>query len=162
MIMSTAGLTFPSTSSDVQYGMINAYISFFCCCWHVYTGIGSITTLTALALWRCTLVVYCPAKRSSAFSSNSNGQLDGRQAVLLLCLIWAYALAVTCPPLLGWGRYDREAAHIRSAAPRFSFSHKSLFYKEHDNFMMMQYRLVSNRKTITDWRDTNTIGYISL
>ncbi|KAI9556926.1 pteropsin9 [Daphnia sinensis] len=74
-------------------------------------GIGSITTLTALAVWRCQLVVCCPAKRKSTFT-NHNGRLECRYGALLLILIWIYALAVTCPPLLGWGRYDREAAHI--------------------------------------------------
>uniref|UniRef100_A0A0N8CBL7 Gpcr rhodopsin family n=1 Tax=Daphnia magna TaxID=35525 RepID=A0A0N8CBL7_9CRUS len=78
-------------------------------------GIGSITTLTALALWRCQLVVYCPAKRGSAFANNNNsngGRLGHCRAVLLLAIIWMYSLAVTCPPLFGWGRYDREASHI--------------------------------------------------
>ncbi|XP_045029547.1 melanopsin isoform X1 [Daphnia magna] len=76
-------------------------------------GIGSITTLTALALWRCQLVVYCPAKRSNAFANNNNGgRLGHCRAVFLLASIWTYSLAVTCPPLFGWGRYDREAAHI--------------------------------------------------
>ncbi|XP_046451533.1 opsin-3-like [Daphnia pulex] len=82
-------------------------------------GIGSITTLTALALWRCQLVVYCPAKRSGAFANHHSGgggggsaKLGRVQAAVLLTLIWAYSLAVTCPPLFGWGRYDREAAHI--------------------------------------------------
>ncbi|XP_057373522.1 uncharacterized protein LOC130694455 [Daphnia carinata] len=74
-------------------------------------GIGSITTLTALAVWRCQLVVCCPAKRKSTFT-NHNGRLECRYGALLLTLIWIYAVAVTCPPLLGWGRYDREAAHI--------------------------------------------------
>ncbi|KZS13230.1 Pteropsin8 [Daphnia magna] len=78
-------------------------------------GIGSITTLTALALWRCQLVVYCPAKRGSAFANNNSngGRLGHCRAVLLLAIIWTYSLAVTCPPLFGWGRYDREASHIR-------------------------------------------------
>ncbi|KAK4009067.1 hypothetical protein OUZ56_014207 [Daphnia magna] len=78
------------------------------------TGIGSITTLTALALWRCQLVVYCPAKRGSAFANNNSngGRLGHCRAVLLLAIIWTYSLAVTCPPLFGWGRYDREASHI--------------------------------------------------
>ncbi|KAI9554586.1 pteropsin8 [Daphnia sinensis] len=77
-------------------------------------GIGSITTLTALALWRCQLVVYCPAKRGSAFANNNNngGRLGYCRAALLLAIIWTYSLAVTCPPLFGWGRYDREASHI--------------------------------------------------
>ncbi|XP_057376042.1 rhodopsin-like [Daphnia carinata] len=74
-------------------------------------GIGSITTLTILALWRCQLVVYCPAKRTSAVANNG-GRLRPCRAVLLLTIIWTYSLAVTCPPLFGWGRYDREAAHI--------------------------------------------------
>ncbi|EFX89511.1 pteropsin9 [Daphnia pulex] len=74
-------------------------------------GIGSITTLTALAIWRCQLVVCCPAKRKSAFTNHS-GRLGCRQGVILLVIIWIYALAITCPPLFGWGRYDREAAHI--------------------------------------------------
>jgi c-opsin len=82
-------------------------------------GIGSITTLTALALWRCQLVVYCPANRSGAFANHHSGggggsaKLGRIQAAVLLTLIWSYSLAVTCPPLFGWGRYDREAAHIR-------------------------------------------------
>ncbi|XP_046649276.1 rhodopsin, deep-sea form-like [Daphnia pulicaria] len=78
------------------------------------TGIGSITTLTALALWRCQLVVYCPANRNGAFSGvgGGSGKLGRVQAAVLLTLIWSYSLAVTCPPLFGWGRFDREAAHI--------------------------------------------------
>jgi len=39
--------------------------------------------------------------------------VGSRQAALLSLLIWSYAGAVTAPPLLGWGRYDLEAAHIR-------------------------------------------------
>jgi c-opsin len=86
-------------------------------CW-TCIGIGSITTLTALALWRCQLVVYCPANRSGAFANHHSGgggsaKLGRVQAAVLLTLIWSYALAVTCPPLFGWGRYDREAADIR-------------------------------------------------
>ncbi|KAI9554587.1 pteropsin7 [Daphnia sinensis] len=73
-------------------------------------GIGSITTLTVLALWRCQLVVFCPSKRSGAFASNIGG--GHCRAVFLLAIVWAYTLAVTCPPLFGWGRYDREASHI--------------------------------------------------
>jgi c-opsin len=80
-----------------------------------HVGIGSITTLTALALWRCQLVVYCPANRNGAFSGvgGGSGKLGRVQAAVLLTLIWSYSLAVTCPPLFGWGRFDREAAHIR-------------------------------------------------
>ncbi|XP_045028383.1 rhodopsin [Daphnia magna] len=77
-------------------------------------GIGSITTLSALAIFRCKLVVQKhlhPPNRVSAFT-NRSVRLGQRQAALLLTSIWTYALAVTCPPLLGWGHYGREAAHI--------------------------------------------------
>nr|CAH0099475.1 unnamed protein product [Daphnia galeata] len=60
-------------------------------------GIGSITTLTALAF---------------SGSGGGSAKLGRVQAAILLTLIWIYSLAVTCPPLFGWGRYDREAAHI--------------------------------------------------
>ncbi|KAK4011805.1 hypothetical protein OUZ56_020917 [Daphnia magna] len=74
--------------------------------------IGSITTLTVLALWRCQHVIWYSAKRNGPFTDH-NGRLGFRQGALLLTLIWTYTLAVTCPPLFGWGRYDREAAHLR-------------------------------------------------
>ncbi|KAI9558094.1 pteropsin4 [Daphnia sinensis] len=74
-------------------------------------GIGSITTLTVLALWRCHHVIWYSAKRNGPFTDH-NGRLGFRQGVILLTLIWTYTLAVTCPPLFGWGRYDREAAHL--------------------------------------------------
>ncbi|XP_045028336.1 pinopsin isoform X1 [Daphnia magna] len=74
-------------------------------------GIGSITTLTVLALWRCQHVIWYSAKRNGPFTDH-NGRLGFRQGALLLTLIWTYTLAVTCPPLFGWGRYDREAAHL--------------------------------------------------
>ena len=83
----------------------------------ISTGIGSITTLSALALWRCTLVVTCPARRPAGFnpgsSPGSSGALPAAQAACLLAVIWLYTLAVTVPPLVGWGHYGREAAHIR-------------------------------------------------
>lgn len=82
-------------------------------------GIGSITTLSALAIFRCKLVVQKhlhPPNRVSAFT-NRSVRLGQRQAALLLTSIWTYALAVTCPPLLGWGHYGREAAHIRYNKP---------------------------------------------
>ena len=75
----------------------------------VFTGIGSITTLTVLALWRCQHVVWRPSNGNSNFT----GRLNRRHGALLLTFIWTYTLVVTCPPLFGWGLYDREAAHIR-------------------------------------------------
>ena len=83
--------------------------------YNLTVGIGSITTLSALAIYRCKLVVQKhvhPPNRISAFTNHSV-RLGRRQASLLLALIWSYALIVTCPPLFGWGHYDREAAHIR-------------------------------------------------
>lgn len=106
MIMSTAG-TYQSVSFIRKRFYVRTSFTNV-----LYIGIGSITTLTALAIWRCQLVVCCPAKRKSAFTNHS-GRLGCRQGVLLLVIIWIYALAITCPPLFGWGRYDREAAHIR-------------------------------------------------
>jgi c-opsin len=101
MIMSTAGILIQHRKKEKKkYADRNVL------------GIGSITTLAALAIWRCQLVVYCPAKRKNAFTNHS-GRLGIRQGVTLLIAIWIYALAITCPPLFGWGRYDREAAHIR-------------------------------------------------
>ena len=38
-----------------------------------------------------------------------------REAVVIIFIIWIYSLAVTLPPLFGWGRYGLEAAHIRYA-----------------------------------------------
>ncbi|XP_057376040.1 rhodopsin-like [Daphnia carinata] len=106
-----------STAAALQFGWPFGHE--FCVAYAMImstAGIGSITTLTALALWRCQLVVYCPAKRGSGFANNNNNnngaQLGHCRAALLLAIIWTYSLAVTCPPLFGWGRYDREAAHI--------------------------------------------------
>jgi hypothetical protein len=62
-----------------------------------------------LALWRCQHVVWRPSNGNSNFT----GRLNRRHGALLLTFIWTYTLVVTCPPLFGWGRYDREAAHIR-------------------------------------------------
>ncbi|EFX87345.1 pteropsin1 [Daphnia pulex] len=77
-------------------------------------GIGSITTLSALAILRCKIVVQnhvYSANRFSAFTTRSV-RLGCHKAALLLSLIWSYVLLVTCPPIFGWGQYDREPAHI--------------------------------------------------
>ena len=68
-------------------------------------GIASITTLSILALWRCSMVVI-PLKKWN---------MGHREAVVIIIVIWIYSLAVTLPPLFGWGRYGLEAAHIRYA-----------------------------------------------
>ena len=66
-------------------------------------GIASITTLSVLSMWRCILVAF-PFKKYA---------LGQRQAAYLIVFIWIYSLITTVPPLLGWGRYGPEAAHIR-------------------------------------------------
>ena len=77
------------------------------------TGIGSITTLSVLAMLRCKLVVQNHvSNRLTAFTAHSV-RLGWHKAAILLALIWTYVLIVTSPPMFGWGNYDREAAHIR-------------------------------------------------
>jgi c-opsin len=79
-------------------------------------GIGSITTLSVLAILRCKIVVQnhvYSANRFSAFTTRSV-RLGCHKATLLLTLIWSYVLLVTCPPMFGWGQYDREPSQIRS------------------------------------------------
>ena len=68
-----------------------------------YAGIASITTLTVLAFERYVII-------SRPWSG---GALSRRGAWLLLLGIWGYALALTTPPLFGWGQYTNEAANIR-------------------------------------------------
>jgi hypothetical protein len=50
---------------------------------------------------------------------------------MLLIIIWIYTLAITCPPLFGWGRYDREAAHIRYKTISKNLKKKIASYKIH-------------------------------
>ena len=80
---------------------------------------------------RCKLVVQKhahPPNRISAFTNHSV-RLERHQAALLLTLIWSYSLAVTCPPLFGWGHYDREAAHIRFLVDSMSKDIRNLFFR---------------------------------
>ncbi|XP_074041290.1 pinopsin [Leptinotarsa decemlineata] len=65
-------------------------------------GITSITTLTVLAFERYMIV-------SRPFRSRG---LSRKNAVYLVVGIWIYSLALTVPPLLGWGKYVNEAANI--------------------------------------------------
>lgn len=66
-------------------------------------GITSITTLTVLSYERYCLVS-CPF---------STSHLTGRGAKIAVAFIWLYSLALTSPPLFGWGKYVSEAANIR-------------------------------------------------
>lgn len=66
-------------------------------------GIASITTLTVLSYERLCTVKF-------PFTTK---QLNNRGAIVSVLFIWAYSLAVTMPPLFGWGAYVNEAANIR-------------------------------------------------
>ncbi|XP_077300333.1 vertebrate ancient opsin-like [Arctopsyche grandis] len=65
-------------------------------------GITSITTLTVLSFERYVMV-------SRPLSSR---RLTMRGAIGSIFFIWSYSLAVTTPPLFGWGKYVNEAANI--------------------------------------------------
>ena len=94
----------------------------------LFKGIASITTLTFLALWRLIVVVRGPVISNAPFNQTSSFQ-----CVTLSCIIWAYAMAITCPPLFGWGHYGLEAAHIIRSVPFV-------------NFLKFIFRLFSNRE----------------
>lgn len=66
-------------------------------------GITSITTLTVLAFERYLMI-------ARPFRNNT---LSFGRIKLTVALIWGYALALTVPPLFGWGEYVPEAANIR-------------------------------------------------
>ncbi|CAH2041624.1 unnamed protein product, partial [Iphiclides podalirius] len=67
-------------------------------------GITSITTLTVISFERYMMV-------TRPFSSR---HLTSNGAIMLVVFIWAYSLALTTPPLFGWGNYVNEAANIRT------------------------------------------------
>ncbi|CAH1103865.1 unnamed protein product [Psylliodes chrysocephalus] len=74
------------------------------------TGISSITTLTVLAFERY-LIVSRPFR---------NHGLSRKEAMLFVIGIWLYSLALTVPPLIGWGKFVAEAANISSSLPEYS------------------------------------------
>lgn len=39
--------------------------------------------------------------------------LSSKGAIMSIVFIWTYSLALTTPPLMGWGHYVNEAANIR-------------------------------------------------
>ncbi len=85
-------------------------------------------------MFRCKLVVQKhvhPPNRISAFTNHSV-RMERHQAALLFALIWSYSLAVTCPPLFGWGHYDLEAGHIRFLVE--DISNNYLLKKKNYNF----------------------------
>ncbi|CAH2267516.1 jg22604 [Pararge aegeria aegeria] len=66
-------------------------------------GITSITTLTVISFERYLMVTRPLSSR----------HLSSKGAVLSVVFIWSYSLALTTPPLMGWGNYVNEAANIR-------------------------------------------------
>ncbi|CAG9123138.1 unnamed protein product [Plutella xylostella] len=73
-------------------------------CVHLHhTRITSITTLTVLSFERYMMVTRPLSSR----------HLSSKGAILSIMFIWSYSLALTTPPLLGWGNYVNEAANIR-------------------------------------------------
>ncbi|XP_034238480.1 pinopsin-like, partial [Thrips palmi] len=65
-------------------------------------GITSISTLTVLSFERYMMI-------SRPFGV---GGLSRRGALGLIAAAWLYSLALTAPPLFGWGEYTNEAANI--------------------------------------------------
>jgi hypothetical protein len=88
----------------------------------------------AMLRWKFVVQKYThPPHRISLPFPNPGIRMDRRRAALLLILIWSYSLAVTCPPLFGWGHtshHDLVAAHIRFVEYKsklmhlYSFSNK--------------------------------------
>ncbi|XP_034832969.1 parapinopsin-like [Maniola hyperantus] len=65
-------------------------------------GITSITTLTVISFERYLMVTRPLSSR----------HLSSKGAAVSVIFIWAYSLALTTPPLMGWGNYVNEAANI--------------------------------------------------
>ncbi|XP_045537022.1 parapinopsin [Papilio machaon] len=65
-------------------------------------GITSITTLMVISFERYIMVTRPLRSR----------RLSPKGAAGLVVFIWAYSLALTTPPLIGWGSYVNEAANI--------------------------------------------------
>ncbi|XP_073945988.1 parapinopsin-like [Choristoneura fumiferana] len=81
-------------------------------------GIASITTLTVLSFERYMLV-------TRPFSSR---HLSAKGAACSIVFIWTYSLALTTPPLMGWGNYVNEAANISCSVNWHEQSMNTLTY----------------------------------
>ncbi|XP_061717658.1 parapinopsin-like [Cydia pomonella] len=81
-------------------------------------GIASITTLTVLSFERYMLV-------TRPFSSH---HLSPKGAIVSIVFIWSYSLALTTPPLMGWGNYVNEAANISCSVNWHEQSMNTLTY----------------------------------
>ncbi|KAL4713310.1 hypothetical protein ACJJTC_015297 [Scirpophaga incertulas] len=81
-------------------------------------GITSITTLTVISFERYLMVT----RPLSSRHLSSNG------AILSIIFIWTYSLALTTPPLMGWGNYVNEAANISCSVNWHEQSRNALTY----------------------------------
>ncbi|XP_013192484.2 parapinopsin [Amyelois transitella] len=81
-------------------------------------GITSITTLTVISFERYLMVTRPLSSR----------HLSSKGAVLSIVFIWTYSLALTTPPLMGWGNYNQEAANISCSVNWHEQSMNTLTY----------------------------------
>ncbi|CAH2090179.1 unnamed protein product [Euphydryas editha] len=81
-------------------------------------GITSITTLTVISFERYLMVTRPLSSR----------HLTAKGAALSVIFIWMYSLALTTPPLLGWGNYVNEAANISCSVNWHEQSMNTLTY----------------------------------
>ncbi|CAH1637016.1 unnamed protein product [Spodoptera littoralis] len=81
-------------------------------------GITSITTLTVISFERYMMVTR---------PLNAN-HLSSKGAILSIVFIWTYSLALTTPPLMGWGHYVNEAANISCSVNWHEQSMNTLTY----------------------------------
>ncbi|KAM3955306.1 LOW QUALITY PROTEIN: pinopsin [Aphomia sociella] len=81
-------------------------------------GITSITTLTVISFERYLMVTRPLSSR----------HLSSKGAILSVVFIWTYSLALTTPPLMGWGNYVNEAANISCSVNWHEQSTNTLTY----------------------------------
>ncbi|CAG5043706.1 unnamed protein product [Parnassius apollo] len=81
-------------------------------------GITSITTLTVISFERYLMVTRPLRSR----------HLTSKGAAILIIFIWVYSLALTAPPLMGWGNYVNEAANISCSVNWHEQSTNTLTY----------------------------------
>ncbi|XP_048483468.1 uncharacterized protein LOC105397418 [Plutella xylostella] len=84
----------------------------------LFWSITSITTLTVLSFERYMMVTRPLSSR----------HLSSKGAILSIMFIWSYSLALTTPPLLGWGNYVNEAANISCSVNWHEQSMNTLTY----------------------------------
>ncbi|KAJ8719463.1 hypothetical protein PYW08_011638 [Mythimna loreyi] len=82
------------------------------------SGITSITTLTVISFERYMMVTRPLNSR----------HLSSKGAIMSIIFIWTYSLALTTPPLVGWGQYVNEAANISCSVNWHEQSMNTLTY----------------------------------